>query len=176
MSQSRLLDPFGKKSREAATSRLRENLGLTAKLDRLRSWHLMGARRVRGSIRGAVVRYHHFVGEEVGFDFFAADIGEHMTVDFDAWAQHLTAFFNHLLPLGRFIDDVSIFVRKIIFAQDGPDALAPSASRFQVSNDLRFIHRKSALKLPYEIDLAIISSIPHSFTATAQYYPVADWL
>jgi len=54
-----------------------------------------------------IVRLHDLVRQYPRFDFLAADVGEHLAVDFDARTEHLTALFNHFLALGQVVDDVA---------------------------------------------------------------------
>lgn len=111
----------------------------------------MSARLIDRSIGRALVLLNEAVGEQIGFDLFAADVGEHLAVHFDARTEHLTALFDHFLALVGIVDDVTIFERQFILAHDGADALAPATSRFQVSDNLRFLHRKKAdCKLPQD--------------------------
>jgi len=36
--------------------------------------------------------------------------------------------------------DVAILKGQVVFAEDGADALAPAAARFQIGNNFRFVH------------------------------------
>src|SRR6185503_3282098 len=71
---------------------------------------------------------------------FATDIRQHAAVDLDARTEHLAALLDHLLALGRIVNDVAILVGQIVLAQDGAHALAPAAAWFEVSDNLRFVH------------------------------------
>jgi hypothetical protein len=102
--------------------------------------HFVGAGLVDRCVGRDVVLRHDIVGEHPGFDFFAADVGEHVAVDLDARAQHLAGLLNHFLALHRVVDDVAVFVGQVVFLQHGADALAPAAGRFQVSDDFWFAH------------------------------------
>lgn len=97
---------------------------------------------VRRRIGLPVDRLHEPLGQHIRFHFLAADVRQHVAVDFHAWAQHLAAFLDHLLALHRIIDDVAVLVRQIVFAHDGAHALAPAAGGFQIGNNFRFIHKK----------------------------------
>jgi len=99
-----------------------------------------GAGLIGRSVGLTIVLRDQFVGEQIGFDFFAADVGQHFAVHFDAGAEHLAALLDHFLALGRVVDDVAIFKGQVIFTHDGADALAPAAARLQVSNDFRLLH------------------------------------
>lgn len=103
--------------------------------------HFVGAGLVRGRIRRAVIWRDDLVRQHPLFDFIAADVGQHVTVDLDARAQHLAALLDHLGALDRVVDDVAIFVGQIVFAEDGADAVAPAAGRLQVGNDFWFAHK-----------------------------------
>jgi hypothetical protein len=61
-----------------------------------------------------------------------------------ARAEHLSAALDHFLALHWVIDDVAIFKRQIVFAHNCPNALAPTARWFQISNDLWFIHKSNS--------------------------------
>ncbi len=100
----------------------------------------MGAGLVDRRVGRAVVGRHDFVREHPRFDFLAADVGQHLAVDLDARAQHLAAPLDHLLALQRVVDDVAVFVRQVVFFEHGTDALAPAAGRFQIGNNLWFVH------------------------------------
>jgi hypothetical protein len=100
----------------------------------------MGAGLVDRRVGHAVVGRDDVVREHPGLDFLAADVGQHVAVDLDARAQHLAALLDHFLPLQRVVDDVAVFVRQVIFFKHGADALAPAAGRFQIGNNLWFVH------------------------------------
>jgi hypothetical protein len=100
----------------------------------------MRARLVDRRIGRDVVLRHNIVREHPRFDFLAADVGQHVAVDLDARAQHLTGLLDHFLTLQRVVDDVAVFVRQVVLFQHGADALAPAAGRFQVSDDFWFAH------------------------------------
>ncbi len=71
---------------------------------------------VRRGIRLAIARLNDVLGQKIGLDLFAADVRKHAPIDLNTRAEHLAAFFDHLLTLRGIIDDVAIFIRKIIFA------------------------------------------------------------
>jgi hypothetical protein len=82
-----------------------------------------------------------------------------MPFDFHTRTEHLTALFDHLLPLGRIINDIAVFEREIVLPQHCANALTPPAGGFQISDNFRFVHiLKFALKLPHLCRLAIFSS------------------
>jgi len=99
-----------------------------------------------GGVGEAVRGLNHAAGQQVGFHFIAADVGEHVAVDLDAGAHLLAALLDHFLALEGVVDDVSIFKRQFIFTEDGANTLAPATGGFQVSYNIWFSH-KSALLL-----------------------------
>jgi hypothetical protein len=103
--------------------------------------HFVGARLVDRRIGCTIVLGHDIIGEHPGFDFFAADIGKHVPIDLNAGAEHLAGFLDHLLALQGIVDDIAVFKREIIFAENGANALAPAAARFQIGNDFWFVHK-----------------------------------
>src|SRR3954470_15382944 len=66
-------------------------------------------------------------GEQISLYFFPTNVRKHVTLHFDAGTQHLPALLDHFLALHRIIDDVTIFVRQVVFAHDSAHALAPAA-------------------------------------------------
>jgi hypothetical protein len=110
------------------------------KIQRRTLRHFMRAGLVDRRVGRDVVLRHDFVREHPGFDFLAADVGQHLAVDLDARAQHLAALLDHFLALQRIVYDVAVFVRQVVFFEDGADALAPAAGRFQIGNNLWFVH------------------------------------
>jgi len=107
---------------------------------------VLGARLVGRRIGHDVIGRHDFIHEHPGFDLVAADVGQHVAVNLDARAQHLAAFLDHFRALRRVVDDVAVFKRQIIFLEDGAHAAAPAAGRFQIGDDLWFIHGNT---MPY---------------------------
>src|SRR5450755_4038046 len=71
------------------------------------------------------------VGDQVMFYFLAADIGQHVPVDLDAWREWLATFLLHFPTKCRVLDDVLFFVREFVLGQDCPDPIAPAAMGFQ---------------------------------------------
>ena len=114
-----------------------------SKIQRLAFRHFVGAWLVDRRVGRAVVGRHDVVRKHPGLDFLAADVGQHVTVDLDARAQHLAALLDHFLALQRVVDDVAVLERQVVFAQHGADALAPAAGRFQIGNNLWFVHDKT---------------------------------
>ena len=106
------------------------------------------ARLIGRRIRHAVVRLDDVVREHPGLDFFAADIGEHLAIDLHTWTQRLAALFNHLRALRRIVDDVTVLIRQIVFFQNGADAVAPAARRFQIGDNCWFVHCFAKIGFP----------------------------
>jgi hypothetical protein len=119
---------------------------LPAEIQGGRLGHLVRARLIGRRIRCPITVLDQFVRHQICLNLFAAYVGQHVPVHFNTRAQHLTALLDHLLALERIIDDVPIFKRQIVFAQNSADPLAPAASRFQVSDYFRFIHSLNLLQ------------------------------
>ena len=109
-------------------------------VQRLALRHFVGTRLIDGRIGRAVVGRHDLVRKHPGFDFLAADVGQHLAVDLDARTHHLPALLNHFLALQRVVDDIAILERKVVFTQHGTDTLAPAAARFQIGDNFWFDH------------------------------------
>ena len=101
---------------------------------------MIGAGRVDRHIDRGVALGRDFIFNEPGFEFLAANIGEHVAIDFDARRKLLAAFLDHFLPLARIVPDVPVLEREVVFFQDGADSLAPAAEGFQVSDNFWFFH------------------------------------
>jgi glycerate 2-kinase len=113
-----------------------------AELERRGLRHFMGTGLIRRRVGLAVIGADEFVFQQICLDFLATDVGQHVAVDFDARAEHLAAFFDHLLALRRVVDDVAVLEGQVILAHDGAHTLAPTAGRFQISYYFRFVHKK----------------------------------
>jgi hypothetical protein len=103
--------------------------------------HFVGAGLVGRRVGSAIGLAYEGFGKKVSFDFVAANVGKHMAVHLDTGTEHLAALFDHFLALKGVVDDVPVFEREIVFAHDRADTLAPAAGGFQVSDNLRFIHK-----------------------------------
>jgi hypothetical protein len=106
----------------------------------------MRARLIDWRVGNAVIHSDKLVGQHVCLDFFAADVGQHLAIDFNAWTEHLAALLDHFLALHGIVDDVAILVRKVIFFQYGANSVAPAATRFELRDYFRFVHKKSRRK------------------------------
>lgn len=132
-------------------------------MERFALGQFVRARLVGRCIRLSIIGMRQAIGEQICLYFFAANIRKHVPVHINARTEHLTAFFDHLLPLDRIVDDVPIFVGKIVFAEHGADTLAPATGRFQVSYNFRFIHKSVALLICHsfgKVPRPIVSSYP----------------
>ncbi|MDB6131421.1 MAG: hypothetical protein JWM04_2528 [Verrucomicrobiales bacterium] len=108
-----------------------------------------GARGVNRRLWSFIIGGHQVVFQKEYFNFLAADVRKHVTVDLHAGTEHLAAFLNHFLALIHVIDDIAIFEWEFVFAKNGADTIAPTATGFEVGDNFRFIHRKNSdLKLP----------------------------
>jgi len=114
------------------------DLGLSEKPDGLRLHLLMfgvRARRVRRRVGWLIGGLHETVCEEVFFDLFARDIGQHHAVNLDARGEALAGLLDHLGIVRRDINDIHVFEGEAVFAHDGADAVAPAAAGFEVGLD-----------------------------------------
>ncbi len=98
------------------------------------------ARGVERNIRLRGARLHQLIVDQIFFDFFAADVGQHFTVDLNAGRKGLAAFRFHFPTEGGVLDDIFLGVGQIVFRECGANAGAPATICFQVSGDLRCIH------------------------------------
>src|SRR5882724_12431677 len=73
--------------------------------------HFMRAWLIDWRVRRFIILRNNFVRKHPCFDFFAADVGKHFTVDLDARTQHLAALLDHFLTLNRVVDDVAVLER-----------------------------------------------------------------
>jgi len=102
---------------------------------------LSRARRVQRHIGLRWARLDELIVDQILLDFFAADIGQHLTVDFSyAGRKGLATFGLHFPTESGVLDDVFLGVRQIVFREHSPNAGAPTAISFQVSSNFRRIH------------------------------------
>jgi hypothetical protein len=104
---------------------------------------MVGAWRIDRYINGRMVLGLDLIFDEPSFQFLAADVCQHLSIDFYARGKFLAAFLNHLEALAWVVPDITILEREVVFTQNGTDALTPTAMRFQISNDFRFFHARS---------------------------------
>ena len=103
---------------------------------------MVGAWRINRYVNGRVVLRNDPVADHPRFQFFAADVCQHLSIYFYARGKFLAAFLNHLQALPRIIPDITILERKVIFPENGTDTLAPTAVRFEVRYNFRFFHAR----------------------------------
>ena len=104
---------------------------------------MVGAWSVNWYINGRVVLRGNAALGKPPFQFFAANVRQHLAIDFDARRKLLAALLYHLHPLVRVIPDVPVLEREIILTQNGTDTLAPTAMRLEISDDFRIFHARS---------------------------------
>jgi hypothetical protein len=100
----------------------------------------IGAGGIGRRIGDRIRRLDDIVGQHPGFDLIAADIGQHVTVDFHAGGKGLAALLFHLPAEGGILDDVLFFKGKTVLAEDGADAFAPAAVGFQIGSNFGCFH------------------------------------
>src|SRR4030095_10079166 len=98
------------------------------------------ARRVERHVRLRLTRLNEIVVDKKFLILFAADIGKHFPVDFDAGRKWLTAFRFHLPTKCGVLDDVLFGVGQIVFGEHSANSSSPATICFQVSGDLGRIH------------------------------------
>lgn len=98
------------------------------------------ARRVDRHIHRGVAAVDEVVGDQPVFEFFSANVGKQVVIDHDAGRELLTAALLHFGSELGVLDNVLLFEGKIIFGQDGANAIAPATGGLQVGSDVRFFH------------------------------------
>src|SRR5213076_2678754 len=101
---------------------------------------LVCARRVGRNIRCCLARLDEFIIDQVPFDFFAADVGEHLPIDLDTGRKRLSTLGLHFPAERRILDNVLFFVWKIVFGQHGAHTGAPATIGFQICDDFWRLH------------------------------------
>ena len=101
----------------------------------------LGAGGVEGDAGGFLGITDEAILEEILFEFFATDIGDHRAIDFDAGAEGLAAFLFHFPAESGVLDNVFFGVSEFVFFEDGADAVAPATLGFDVGGDDRCFHR-----------------------------------
>ena len=94
-----------------------------------------GPQRVAWFRGGFAVFADVLVLDEPFFHFFAADVGEHVAIDFDAGAEWLAAALLHFPAECGVFDDVLFFVGEPVFAHDDANALAPTTESFEINDN-----------------------------------------
>jgi hypothetical protein len=103
---------------------------------------MVGAWRINRYINGRVVFRNDRIADHPLFQFFAADVCQHLSIDFYARGKLLAAFLDHLQALPRIVPDIPIFERKVVFSENGTDTLAPTAVRFEIRYNFWFFHAR----------------------------------
>jgi len=85
------------------------------------------ARCVRRNVRRRVARLDNLIVDQILFDFVAADIREHVPVDFNTRRKRLSALRFHLPAKRGILNDVLFRVGEIVFGQNGAHTSAPAA-------------------------------------------------
>jgi hypothetical protein len=93
------------------------------------------AGRIDGDFHRGLAAGDEVVGHQPVFQFLAADVGEQVAVDHKAGRELLAAELLHLGAEPGVFEDVLLFVRKVVFGEDGADAVAPAAGGFEISGD-----------------------------------------
>src|SRR5262245_7558417 len=88
--------------------------------------YLVWTRRVSRNLCRGIARFDEFVLDEVTFDFFAADVRQHLAVDLDTRRKRLPAFGLHFPAERRVLNDVFLAVGQIVFGQNSANASAPA--------------------------------------------------
>jgi len=102
------------------------------------------ARCVRRNVRRRVACLDSLTVDQVLLDFLAADISEHMPVNFNTGRKRLSALRFHLPAKRGILNDVLFRIGKVVFCEHGAHAGAPATVSLEVGGDLRRIHlRKS---------------------------------
>jgi hypothetical protein len=101
---------------------------------------LFAAWSVDWNIRRLVARRDQPLFAKVSFQFFAADVRKHLTINNHTRRKRLTAELLHLEAILRILDDVLFLVRKVILCENGANAVAPSTVCFQVGRDFNILH------------------------------------
>jgi len=101
---------------------------------------LIRARRVGRNIGGGIACLDELVLNQVMFDFFAADVSQHMAVDFDARRKRLTTFCFHFPAKRRVLNDVLLGVVQIVFGQDSANTGAPATVGLQICGNFWRLH------------------------------------
>ena len=101
---------------------------------------MVGAWRINRNINGRVVLGRDLILDEPPLQFLAADICQHLSIDFYARRKLLAAFLDHFQTLARIIPNIPVFIREVILPQNGTDTLTPTAMRFQISDNDWFLH------------------------------------
>lgn len=87
---------------------------------------LIGARCVCRDVGYRIACLDKLVVDQVAFDFLAADVGQHLSVDLDTWRKRLATLGFHFPAKRRVLNDVLLCVRQIVFGENSADTSAPA--------------------------------------------------
>jgi hypothetical protein len=77
---------------------------------------MVGARGIDRYVNRRVVLRDQTTLREPAFEFLAADVCQHLSIDFNARGKLLAALLNHLQALARIVPDVPVLERKLVLA------------------------------------------------------------
>ena len=98
---------------------------------------LIRAARIGRGADGGLAGLGQVVAEQVVFDFLAGDVRQHHAVDLHAGGKRLSGLPDHLGVVLAVVDDVDVSIFQAVLAQNGADAVGPSARRLEVCFDVR---------------------------------------
>ena len=104
---------------------------------------LVRACRVGGDIGRSIARFDKFVLDEIMFDFLAADVGEHVAVDYDTRRKRLPTFGFHFPAEGRVLNNIFLGVGQVVFGQNSANTGAPATIGFQICGNFGLLHRRN---------------------------------
>jgi hypothetical protein len=104
---------------------------------------LVRARRVGRNVGRSIARFDEFVLYEIMFDFFAADVDEHATIDLDTRRKRLSTFGFHFPAERRVLNDVLLGIGQIVFGQNSADTGAPATIGLQICGNFWLLHRQN---------------------------------
>ena len=97
------------------------------------------ATRVGRGVDGSVGRFHEGVAEQVIFDLFAGDVGEHHAIDLDARRKRLAGLLHHLGVIRAIVDDVDVLERQVVLPENRTDAIGSAAGRLEIGFDVHAV-------------------------------------
>jgi len=77
--------------------------------------YLVRTRRVGWNVGCGIACFDEFVLDEITFDFFAADVRQHLAVNLDTRRKRLPTLGFHFPAERRVLDDVFLSVGQIVF-------------------------------------------------------------
>src|SRR5471032_1606385 len=101
---------------------------------------LVGAGRIDRHPGIGLVKLDELALDQIALHIFAANVRKHFAIYFQARRERLAALGLHFPTERRVLDDILFGVGKIVFGEDGANAAAPAAMRFQVGGNLWLFH------------------------------------